>query len=362
MLNGYGVLWVSIGTWLRGKVLQAIFYMIISDLAIKLSLEKGIIMATKNSSNEIKITRVYDAPVKMVWDAWEDPKKVVQWWGPRGFTLTTQIKELKGGGTWIYTMHGPDGVDYPNKTKYLEVDRYRRMVYDHGGNDIQKPLFRVTVNFSEENGKTLMDMTMALPTPEAAEQTRKFIKKAGGDSTWDRLAEFLVKESNNQEVFVINRSFQAPIDVVFDAWTKAEQFSQWLSPTGVSMKFFRSDIKPGGSTFYMMTNNTDITMYGRISYKDIERLHRITYTQQFCDKDEKISRHPLVPTWPETMLTTVQFAEEAANQTRVTVTWEVSGAATPEEMKTFVESRASMTQGWTGSFDKLDNYLTDSGR
>ena len=49
-------------------------------------------------------------------------------------------------------------------------------------------------------------MSMTLPTPEAAEETRKFIKKAGGDSTWDRLAEYLAKESTGKEQFVINRT------------------------------------------------------------------------------------------------------------------------------------------------------------
>ena len=76
-------------------------------------------------------------------------------------------------------MHGPDGVDYPSKTQYLEVEKYAKLVYDHGGNDDRPPMFRVTVLFSEINGKTKMDMSMTLPTPEAAEETRKFIKKAG---------------------------------------------------------------------------------------------------------------------------------------------------------------------------------------
>src|SRR5437868_5685616 len=83
-----------------------------------------------------------------------------QWWGPRGFTLTTHSKDLRSGGSWNYTMHGPDGVDYPNKTQYLEVEKYSKLVYDHGGNDDRSPLFRVTVLFSELNGKTKMDMTM----------------------------------------------------------------------------------------------------------------------------------------------------------------------------------------------------------
>ncbi len=52
-------------------------------------------MATKKLPNELSITRVYDAPVKAVWDAWTDPKKAAKWWGPRGFTITTHSKELK---------------------------------------------------------------------------------------------------------------------------------------------------------------------------------------------------------------------------------------------------------------------------
>ena len=76
-------------------------------------------MAATNKSNEIRITRIYDAPLKAVWDAWTDPEQVAQWWGPRGFTITTHSKDLRPGGNWNYTMHGPDGVDYPNKTQYL---------------------------------------------------------------------------------------------------------------------------------------------------------------------------------------------------------------------------------------------------
>src|SRR5262249_7139737 len=149
------------------------------------------VMAEKNNSNEIHITRVYDAPVEDVWDAWTDPEQVAQWWGPRGFTITTHSKDLRVGGHWSYTMHGPDGVDYPNKTVYHVVEERSKLVYDHGGNDDRPPLFRVTVLFSQTGGKTKMEMSMALPTPEAAAEARKFIKKAGGDATWDRLAEYL---------------------------------------------------------------------------------------------------------------------------------------------------------------------------
>src|SRR5258707_2153439 len=105
-------------------------------------------MATANKSNEIRITRVYDAPVKAVWDAWTDPEQAAQWWGPRGFTITTHSKDLRPGGSWDYTMHGPDGVDYPNVAKYLDVEEYSKLVYDHGGSHNHPALFRVTVFFS----------------------------------------------------------------------------------------------------------------------------------------------------------------------------------------------------------------------
>lgn len=300
--------------------------------------------------------RVFDAPVAAVWDAWTDPEQVAKWWGPRGFTITTHSKDLRAGGKWIYTMHGPDGKDYPNTTHYFEVREREALVYDHGATEDKPPLFRVSVYFKETNGKTTMDMTMTLPTPEAAEETARFIKKVGGNSTWDRLAEYLVKETSGKEKFVINRSFDAPIDRMFEMWTNPEHLGRWLPPAGTQAEFFRGSIRPGGSTFFCM-QGANGKMYGRADYLKIEKPGRIVYTQQFCDKNEKVARHPLTPTWPETMLTTVELTAEGPEQTRVTVTWEPYGNVTAEEMETFLKARGGMTQGWTGSFDKLEEAL-----
>ena len=277
--------------------------------------------------------------------------------GAAGFTLTTHSKDLRPGGHWKYTMHGPDGVDYPNNTLYYEVEKHKKLVYDHGANDDQPPKFRVTVLFSETAGKTKLEMTMTLPTPEAAEETRKFIKKAGGNSTWDRLAEYLEKESTGKDNFVINRTFAAPLETMFAMWTDPKHFSQWLAPTGFEMEFVRCDIKPGGSSFYFMTGPGGMKMYGRAEYLAIEKPGRIVYTQQFCDEHEKLARHAMSPTWPATMLTTVTLAAEGPDHTRVTVTWEPHGATTREELETFIKAKGGMTQGWTGSFDKLEAYV-----
>lgn len=310
-----------------------------------------------SKSNEISITRVYDAPVEAVWDAWTDPEQTAQWWGPRGFTLTTHSKDLRPGGHWHYTMHGPDGTDYPNHTVYFEVEEHAKLVYDHGGYEDRPPLFRVTVLFSESGGKTTMEMTMALATPEAAEQTRQFIKQAGGNATWDRLAEYLDKETRGKDRFVINRSFDAPMETIFDMWTKPEHVERWMPPTGFEMQYLRADIRPGGISFYKMTNNKDVTMYGRAEYVEIRKPDRLVYIQQFCDDKEQMARHPMAPTWPAYMLTTVEFAEEGPERTRVTVTWEAHGDVTNEELAVFLAARGGMTMGWTGSFDKLEAVL-----
>lgn len=316
--------------------------------------------AKKNNSNELKITRLYDAPIKTVWEAWTDPEQVAKWWGPRGFGLTTHSKELKVGGHWHYTMHGPDGTDYPNKTTYLEVDELQRLVYDHGANDDHPPLFRVTVLFKEVGNQTQMEMTMTCPTPKAAEQTRKIVKDAGGNSTWDRLAEYLEKEISSNEVFIINRTFAAPIEKLYEMWTHPKHFSKWLGPDDTSMEFIESNMAVGKTTFYKMRYGSGLTMYGKMTYIKMDHPNYLEYTQIFCDENGNLSKHPMVPVWPDTMLTKVFFAKESDEETRVTVVWQPQGNASSEEIKTFAKMRDGMTQGWTQSFDKLDGMLVKS--
>jgi uncharacterized protein YndB with AHSA1/START domain len=307
--------------------------------------------------NEIQIVRVYDAPVKLVWEAWTDPEQVGKWWGPRGFTLTTRSKDLRPGGKWLYTMHGPDGTDYPNITTYHEVVKYERLVYDHGANEERDKLFTVTVTFREEKGKTTMHMTMTLPSPEEAAAAKQFIRDANGNSTWDRLGEYLEAETTGKDLFVINRSFEAGIKTVFEMWADPEHFSRWMGPKGATLSFINTDVREGGSSHYAMTNADGGLMYGQLNYRKISPHHLLIYTQNFCDRDGNLTKPPFAPTWPDMMLTTVTFAEEGPMETRVTVRWEVWGEATDTERRTFHDAKAGMMEGWNGAFDKLEAVL-----
>lgn len=313
-------------------------------------------MPATSRSNDIRLVRVYDAPVSAVWDAWTIPAQVEQWWGPRGFTITTHSKDLRAGGTWRYTMHGPDGVDYPNITTYHVVEPHKKLVYDHGATDDRPPLFRVTVTFTEARGKTRMEMVSTFATAEVAVQMGHFIRQAGGTATWDRLAEHLEQRATGRQTFVVARTFEAPIARVFEMWTNPDHLARWLPPAGSRMRFLRPDIAPRKSALFVITGDHGV-MHVRAEYLDIEAPHRLVYLQTFVDAGEQPAAAPGVEVWPPTLRTTVLFTEEAPGQTRVTVTSEPHGPVTPAEVDAFARERAGMTRGWSGSFDALDAQL-----
>jgi uncharacterized protein YndB with AHSA1/START domain len=149
-------------------------------------------MAEANTSDrEIVLTRLLPAPRELVWKAYTDPKHVGHWWGPRGFTTTTHEMDVRPGGVWKYTMHGPDGTDYENKTTFLEAVRPERLVYDHG--DFDRVWFHVTVTFADEAGRTRLVMRSLFDTVEEYQNTVKFGAVEGGRETLDRLTEYLGK-------------------------------------------------------------------------------------------------------------------------------------------------------------------------
>lgn len=314
-------------------------------------------MARAERESELRLVRVFDAPVALVWDAWVREEHVAQWWGPRGFTLTTTSKDVRPGDRWVYTMHGPDGTDYPNITTYHVVEPYAKLVYDHGATEDREPLFRVTVTFRERHGQTEMDMTMALATAEAAREARAFIKRAGGESTWDRFGEYLEQVQGRLGVFLVNRSFAADQQTVFEMWVDPDHHVKWMGPTGSTMSFLRVDVREGGSALRALTMTDGSTEHGRLEYRTIRPCDLFVYAQHFSDASGALCKPSFAPTYPDRLLTTVTFTPEGADETRVTVRCEILGAATTVERDTFEAMKTSMTPGWTGAFDKLEAML-----
>ena len=100
---------------------------------------------TKSAVNEVErmvVTRVFDAPRELVWKAWTDPKYVMQWWGPKGWTSPFCEIDFRVGGKYLFCMRGPDGYEGWNAGEYREIVPYEKIVStmyfaDSKGNKIE---------------------------------------------------------------------------------------------------------------------------------------------------------------------------------------------------------------------------------
>jgi uncharacterized protein YndB with AHSA1/START domain len=97
-------------------------------------------------------------------------------------------------------------------------------------------------------------------------------------------------------------------------------------------------------------------MWGRMLYREITPPKRLVFINSFSDEAGGLTRHPLAPTWPIEMMSIFTFDEMPDGKTKFTVHWSPYNA-TEEERTTFDAGHASMNGGWTGTLDKLENYL-----
>jgi uncharacterized protein YndB with AHSA1/START domain len=148
-------------------------------------------VVTGTVGRQIVLGRMLEAPRDRVFEAFTSEEQLSHWWGPTGFTLTTHEISVRPGGTWRFTMHGPDGVDYPNVIVYDEVSPPELISYEHsGGPDSTDPHFRVAASFDEFMGNTILTMRKVF---ESAADRDMVVEKhnaiEGGNQTLDRLAE-----------------------------------------------------------------------------------------------------------------------------------------------------------------------------
>src|ERR1700743_1238009 len=81
-----------------------------------------------SETERVIITRIFDAPRELVWKAWTDPKYVMQWWGPKGFTAPVCKMDFRVGGKYLLSMRTPDGWEGWNSGEYYEIVPYEKIV------------------------------------------------------------------------------------------------------------------------------------------------------------------------------------------------------------------------------------------
>jgi len=150
--------------------------------------ERVITMADR----EISETRIVNASRELLWKVWTEPVHITQWWGPTGFTNTTEKMDVRPGGEWTHVMHGPDGRDYPNRIVYVELVKPEKLVYEH----ISTPFHRTTVLFDDlGGGKTKLSFTMTFESVESKQWTvDKFKAEEGLRQTLGRMEVYLAQQ------------------------------------------------------------------------------------------------------------------------------------------------------------------------
>jgi uncharacterized protein YndB with AHSA1/START domain len=159
--------------------------------------------------------------------------------------------------------------------------------------------------------------------------------------------------------FIIAREFDAPRDKVWKSWTEAERLKQWWGPKGFKVTQLKLDLRAGGRMHYCLRMPDGNDMWGLFVYREIVPQERLVFVNSFSDPQGGISTHPMSPTWPRQMLTTVTF-EEKGGKTTVNVNWVPLDGSTELERKTFEDGRDSMKMGWTGTMDQFAGYLAKS--
>lgn len=141
-----------------------------------------------------KTTRIFSAPAETVFAAFEAPNRLAKWWGPNGFRNTFETFEFKPGGLWRFTMHGPDGTNYLNESRFVSIEQARQITIKH----LSQPHFQLTITFAPTGSGTLVTWEQAFEDEAFAANVRHIVEPAN-EQNLDRW-EAEVRERENADV------------------------------------------------------------------------------------------------------------------------------------------------------------------
>jgi len=129
---------------------------------------------TSSPDTVVSTERVFAAPPQRVFAAIENADQMARWWGPADFTNTFKTYEFKPGGKWVFDMHGPNGINYPNESVFREIEPGKRVVIEH----VVKPWYLLTVTLTEQGTGTLLKWNQEFENAAIAAKMRKLSAKA----------------------------------------------------------------------------------------------------------------------------------------------------------------------------------------
>ena len=163
---------------------------------------------------------------------------------------------------------------------------------------------------------------------------------------------------STEQDFIITRTFDAPRELVWRAWTEREHLMRWFGPKGTTISHAALDLRPGGTFHYAMRSAGGGEMWGKWTFREIVAPKKLVLISSFSDANGSLAPAPMIDNWPLETLSTTTF-EEQNGKTTITLRW-IPLNATESQCQTFAKMRDSMQQGWGGTFERLAAYLKNS--
>lgn len=155
-------------------------------------------------------------------------------------------------------------------------------------------------------------------------------------------------------IYVLERVFDAPRDLVWKSWTDPKLLAHWYGPN-VETIIHRLDVRPGGLWLNEMKWG-DKSNFQRTEYREVDPPERLVMLQANADAQWEVAANPKMPDWPRTLLTTVTF-EEIEGGTMMRLTWEPYEAS-EAEIACFAGALADLDKGWSAGMELLTELLS----
>lgn len=287
-------------------------------------------MQVETTDRVLIMTRFFNAPRELVFEAYSSCGHLKNWWGPKEWPMDECTIDFRPGGEWLYCLRGPNAGDESwGKAIYKEIVEPERIVYadyfsDADGNINQAmPAPEITMTFEPYENRTKLTGTARYPTAEALKTVLDMGMVDGMGSSLDRLEEHLGKLVNTKKARRMNktaqkqatgdrdivqvRTFDAPRELVFDAWTAPEKIGRWWGPDGFTTTTFGMDFRPGGMWKFVMHGPDGTDYPNRIVYSDIVEPERLMYAHGESEDN------------PAEFHTTVTFDDIDGSRTQLTM-------------------------------------------
>ena len=286
----------------------------------------------------IEMSRVFEAPPHLLFATLVTPQHLARWWGPRRHSLVRCELDMRPGGAYRFVLRSPDGTDHPFAGVVREVVPGARLVMTqrYDVEPFRKHESVVTIMLTPLDGGNRTQLALVEEFASLAARDGKVSSgmRAGAEDSHDRLAELLDDLVVRGTDLHMERTFDAPRALVWEAFTRPEHVKRWLAPPPLVMAKFECDLRPGGAIEMVMRapDGTEFPSTGTV--REVVACEHYGWHGTIHGDIE--------------VDTTVRFADAGPGKTTIVVDQRYSRVGMPT---------MGAKMGWTASLDALDAVI-----